>query len=118
LFNDLIAGLDDPSMSGALAMFFGMQDPNFKEFFVATIKTAGHRFAILQATGWFALVLETAQRDDWICIFRGASIPYVIRRVSPQHFALVGPCFVHGMRDGKMFEEGQAMSKLRKITLI
>ncbi|KAL9614582.1 MAG: hypothetical protein Q9167_000951 [Letrouitia subvulpina] len=119
LFNDSVVGFDNPSQySGNLAMVFGLQDPGFKRFYTAASFNIGHRLATIQPWGWFGTVPEMSQAKDCICVFQGGDVPYVLKRTSLDQFTLVGPCFVHGLMDGKLFKEAQASSRVQDITLV
>jgi hypothetical protein len=64
-------------------------------------KAAGRQFAITQS-GYIALVPDFAKINDTICVFLGASVPYVIRESSEEgkSWQLVGETYVHGVMDG------------------
>jgi hypothetical protein len=43
-----------------------------------------------------------AKVRDWIAIFPGGNLPFVIRNTVRNEFILVGHCYVHGVMDGEM----------------
>ena len=63
--------------------------------------TRARKFGVTEEgqIGWVPL---EAQRDDVICVFEGARLPYVLRRSADEDpYTIIGHCFVHGI----MFEE-------------
>lgn len=57
---------------------------------------------VVTATGEIGWVPLEAQRDDVICVFKGAKLPYVLRRSADEDtYTIIGHCFIHGL----MFEE-------------
>ncbi len=50
---------------------------------------------------------KAAEVGDRICVFQGASVPYVIRSATDGDHALIGDCYLHGVMDGEAFREGQ-----------
>jgi hypothetical protein len=63
----------------------------------------GRQLAITR-TGYLALVPDRAKEGDAVCIFRGAKVPYVLRKKEEEGFELVGEAYVHGLMDGLVFE--------------
>jgi hypothetical protein len=110
--------LEDPlAVSGALAMTFGMSDPDFKKFLVATIMLAESRLAIVEPQGWFGMMPDNAKVGDSVCIFEGGKVPFVVRREGRYGGVLVGLCFVHGLMDGKLFEDMKSSFGLIAVCL-
>lgn len=48
--------------------------------------------------GW---VPKGAAKDDVICIFFGADVPYVLRPDGPDHYRLIGESYIHGVMEGE-----------------
>jgi hypothetical protein len=118
LYNNQVPWLKDPlAVSGALAMTLGISDPDAKKFFVATIPLGGSRLAIVEPLGWFGIVPDNAKVGDWICIFEGGKVPFVVRREGRYGGVLVGPCFAHGLMDGEMFEAVKSFPGLMGVCL-
>jgi len=74
------------------------------------------RFARL-SSGHMAMVPKKSEIGDHICIIHGGSVPIALRRqhlplasntkLSPEAkitYRMIGPCYVHGVMDGEMFE--------------
>lgn len=41
---------------------------------------------------------------DRICIFKGGSVPFVVRENVSGYYQLVGECYIHGIMDGEAME--------------
>ena len=55
------------------------------------------------AEGQIGWVPIEAQQDDVICVFEGASLPYVLRRtVNEDTYTIIGHCFIHGITFGEV----------------
>jgi hypothetical protein len=50
---------------------------------------------------------------DEVCLFYGASTPFIIRKRAHDGYFMVGQCYVHGLMSG----EGMAMGEEKEITL-
>ena len=50
--------------------------------------------------GWVPI---EAQRDDVLCVFEGAELPYVLRRNAGEDtYTIIGHCFIHGIMFGEV----------------
>ncbi|TVY80786.1 Heterokaryon incompatibility protein 6 OR allele [Lachnellula suecica] len=63
--------------------------------------------------GW---VGAEAQPGDIVCIFLGASVPYVLRSENNGFYKLVGECYVHGIMYGETLIAGLPSSQEFHIT--
>jgi hypothetical protein len=45
--------------------------------------------------------------DDEIAIFRGAQLPYVLRRDGAGRFKIIGECYLHGLMHGESDRAGE-----------
>jgi hypothetical protein len=52
----------------------------------------------------FGVVPMLAQQGDWIVIFRGSTVPFVVRPREDGHFTLVGECYAVGVMNGEALE--------------
>jgi hypothetical protein len=52
----------------------------------------------------FGIVPTLSQQGDWIVIFRGSTVPFVVRPREDGHFTLVGACYVVGIMIGEALE--------------
>ncbi|KAG9232006.1 heterokaryon incompatibility protein-domain-containing protein [Amylocarpus encephaloides] len=57
--------------------------------------------------GYLGWVPKTALPGDLICVFDGARLPYVVREREAGRCVLVGECYIHGVMEGEVAEEGQ-----------
>jgi hypothetical protein len=48
------------------------------------------------------MVPDDSQVGDWIAIFPGSNLPFVIRNTEQNKFQLVGHCYIHGAMDGEI----------------
>ena len=50
--------------------------------------------------GWVPI---EAQKNDVICVFQGAKLPYVLRRAADEDtYTIIGHCFIHGIMFGEV----------------
>ena len=90
---------------------------NFNAAGVAFVKFGdmlrGWKFAIF-AGGYVGMVPITAQKSDLVVIIAGARAPYVVRRVpgtcNPFRYNLVGECYVHGIMQGELLNNGISLN--------
>ena len=61
------------------------------------------RFGVTR-DGYTALLPGRAKYEDIICVFLGATVPFVIRRKASGNYLLVGECYVHGLMDGEALD--------------
>ena len=66
------------------------------------------------ANGYLAWITPYARSGDYICIFAGATCPFVIRERPEGDHTLVGSAYVHGMMDGEALNfEGFKWGEIR-----
>ena len=89
--------------------------------FVAAI--APGRAFFVSNTGFIGFLPSNAREGDEIYVFKGARVPFVVRRIVGRNFALpgkyftfIGECFVYGIMHGEVMEDLPDVSEL--ITLI
>lgn len=70
---------------------------------------SGRRFCV-SSDGYFGIVPKETQVHDWICVFLGVPVPFVIRKCE-DGYILVGDCYVHGLM------EGEAVRKVEESSL-
>ncbi|KAF1968439.1 HET-domain-containing protein [Bimuria novae-zelandiae CBS 107.79] len=67
------------------------------------------RFAITRKR-YFCLVPRGTKKDDYIVVFQGGHVPFVVREKSgvgdKGGFELVGETYVHGLMKGEIFDKG------------
>ena len=72
----------------------------------------GWKFAIF-AGGYLGMVPITAQKSDLVVIISGIRTPYAVRIIAgtwdPICYRLVGECYVHGIMQGEMFDNGMTL---------
>jgi hypothetical protein len=58
-------------------------------------------------SGFLGLVPEATIASDFVAVFFGANVPFVIRAVALENsleFEFVGPCYMHGAMDGEVVQ--------------
>lgn len=118
--SDAIPDAEKKYRSG-LGLVYGMLDPDFKAFYHATVYSWSYRFGILEKLRWFCLVPQHSDVGDKICVIKGLNVPFVIRqeeesKPKPHRLTIVGPCYVHGLMDGALAEEGYRRGKFESAT--
>ena len=63
-----------------------------------------YRRMIVTQNGYIGLAPCTTEPDDIICIFLGAQTPFILRQ-EEDHWILLGECYIHGMMDGRAFDQ-------------
>ncbi|KAF2194769.1 hypothetical protein K469DRAFT_686732 [Zopfia rhizophila CBS 207.26] len=83
-------------------------------------RSLGRQFALTKE-GYIALVPDGAIEGDWVCVFQGSKVPYMLRSDGNEKnlpfFRLVGEVYVHSLMDGEYLERNKE-DKLGWITLI
>lgn len=77
--------------------------------------TNARRLAFTESKGLMCLVPGNSQHGDFVGIFEGCPIPFVLRP-NNSNFQIVGVCYVHDMMDGQALEA--EMWKLREISIV
>lgn len=66
------------------------------------------------ANGYLAWIPPQAHSGDYICIFAGATCPFVVRERPEGDYTLVGSAYVHGIMDGEALDfEGFKWGEIR-----
>lgn len=63
------------------------------------------RKPLLSNKGHVGLVPANAEPGDYICIFLGLAVPFVLRAVTGQNFRLIGEAYVYGIMDGELLDD-------------
>ena len=61
---------------------------------------------VLTRKGYMGVASQSTQVDDCVALFKGSTIPLVIRQMETS-WTFIGDAYVHGMMNGEAFEEGQ-----------
>ena len=66
------------------------------------------RCLAITSNGRIGLVPDQSKPGDPVCVFFGAMSPYILcRSETGSHCKLRGPCFIDGIMDGELFEDGR-----------
>ena len=85
---------------------FGIKPPmQYNGFDQRVVFGIGRRMA-RRLEGYIGLVPERTQLSDYVWLFKGGSVPFVVRDESGTK-RLVGEVYIHGIMKGEAFDEGQ-----------
>jgi hypothetical protein len=73
------------------------------------------RCPVITDTGYVGIASPHVQQGDLLCIFPGASSPYLIRKQEGDRFTLVGGAHVHGIMNGEYLK---SIHEVQSFTLI
>lgn len=68
------------------------------------------RKPLLSNKGHVGLVPANAEPGDYICIFLGLAVPFVLRAVTGGKFRLIGEAYVYGIMDGEWLDDDREIS--------
>lgn len=100
-YNNYETHQEDGKVAAASRYITDMSVARSRRLFVTEKRYAGMGFSGVEV-------------GDQICVFRGFSTPFILRRGDNGAYRLVGECYVYGLMDG----EGLDMSPEERITLI
>lgn len=80
-------------------------------FMISAQHCNGGRRTCYTNSAHVGLVPDDAQQGDWIAIFPGAELPFVIRNVKENVFQLIGHAYVHWAMDGELLQDLDALMK-------
>ena len=60
-----------------------------------------HTDLFISEKGFLGLGLKNTDASDFVCIFLGGHVPFVLRSQKDGKYQLIGECYVHGVMDGK-----------------
>ncbi|KAH8590531.1 hypothetical protein B0O99DRAFT_691542 [Bisporella sp. PMI_857] len=73
---------------------------NYRSFMEVARLVCGRQRIFITSHGHIGLGPENMAKADTICIFGGATMPHILRKVD-EYFVLVGDCFVDNLMDGE-----------------
>lgn len=89
--------------------FEPMRNDWVRDYAVHAVAKCVNKAFFLTHRGRIGMAVRGVQRDDVVMIARGATVPYVVRRVGDGTFRFVGEAYVHGVMDGEAVEEALGM---------
>ena len=92
-----------------LEMFRSQNSNRFRNICRAV---AGRRM-IWTNDGYIGLAPSKTQAGDKVCVFRGFTVPFVLRRTNDNNYKLIGDCYLHGVMFGEQYDE----SAMKEITI-
>ena len=108
------AGKSDEKTAEDIPKPLGMKTPDWMNISVAVTQVCKLRTFFRSKKGYIGLGPCTTKEGDMICIFFGASVPYILRPCE-KGYTLIGECYVHGIMHGQAMEqwrnEGSESSK-------
>jgi hypothetical protein len=69
--------------------------------YVATPDTPG-RINFVLSKGYLGFGPHRLEEEDLVCVFFGAEVPFILRKLSSGGYHFVGECYVHGIMDGEV----------------
>jgi hypothetical protein len=69
--------------------------------YMAGYDTPGRR-NFVSSKGYLGVGPHRLEEGDLICVFFGAEVPFILRKLSSGGYHLVGECYVHGIMDGEV----------------
>jgi len=72
--------------------------------FRSKMTVATQRRMIKTKKGLIGLAPKLARKGDFICLFKGGMVPFVMRKVKSR-WVLIGDSYLHGIMHGEAFEE-------------
>lgn len=69
--------------------------------FVSMLNRLDGRRKFITAKGYVGLGPFAMQREDFVCIFQGVEVPFVIRKQKSCHYTLIGDAYVSGIMHGE-----------------
>lgn len=85
----------------------GAQNQDYEAYypFVVMVQSCiGGRRLCAFNTGKVGLVPDDTKVGDWVAIFPGSNLPFIIRHLRENKFELIGHCFVYGAMDGEILK--------------
>jgi hypothetical protein len=92
--------------SNILPLIDGLQGLNsglMTRFMEAVSENLGRK-AFCGQRGYKGLVPAEAEVGDLLCVFLGANLPSVVRKVEGGRYRLVGEAYIHGFMDGELMK--------------
>ncbi|OCT51464.1 hypothetical protein CLCR_08162 [Cladophialophora carrionii] len=80
--------------------------------------------------GYYGVGHREVEAGDACCVFRGANVPFVIRKVMADsnagdstaaisdHYVLVGEAYMHGIMRGELFQDAEAAEALEETVVL
>ncbi|PMD14480.1 hypothetical protein NA56DRAFT_583524 [Hyaloscypha hepaticicola] len=73
-------------------------------YYLQAVENNLQRKAFCTQKGYKGLVPAETEVGDLLCVFLGADLPSVVRKVEDGRYKLVGEAYVQGFMDGKLME--------------
>jgi Heterokaryon incompatibility protein (HET) len=94
-------------------------DPKLMAFERHVTSVLSGRCFTMTSGGYMGLVPDGTKEGDIVCILMGCDVPLVLREVEDtKEFVLIGECFVLGMTQGEIFEDGELEKNSESITIV
>ena len=77
---------------------------NIMVYYLQAVENNLQRKAFCTQNGYKGLVPADAEVGDLLCVFLGADLPSVVRKVAGGRYRLVGEAYIQGFMDGELME--------------
>lgn len=100
------------------AAIFTGEGPPEQHFEARTFAMAAYQYRedrVFGATtsGYVGVLPDDTRRGDSVAVFLGSNLPFVLRADGNGMYELVGPCYIHGIMDGELFDSQAGESKVK-----
>ncbi len=77
----------------------------------------GNRALFFTERGYIGIGLRNIELGDKVCTLFGAEVPFILRQSedNPEHFEIIGECYVDGIMDGELFNVSPDKSTIEPI---
>jgi len=89
---------------------FPLREHGMDLYVSAFTRAIPYRRLFISENGYLGLGSEFSEHGDTLCIIRGASVPFLLRKKEQvvgelETYELISECYVHGAMDGEIIEE-------------
>jgi hypothetical protein len=95
---------------------FPLREHGMDLYVSAFTRAIPYRRLFISENGYLGLGSEFSEHGDTLCIIRGASVPFLLRKKEQvvgelETYELISECYVHGAMDGEIIEEMKKTEK-------
>lgn len=83
---------------------------SYTSYYKIRMRQMRNKRPFVSKTGYVGMGPAEMRRGDWVVVFLGARLPYVIRPYDANYWLLVGECYCDGIMDGEAVGNGKKES--------